>query len=521
MKKIRSHFLFRLIGGVGLAIAAASVSANAPAQCRAIGDLGLPATTITQAEFIAAGQLTLDVPNREALPAFCRVAATTEPAIRFEVWMPATQWNSRFAGLGNGGMAGTIRYDGLAGALSQGYAVASTDTGHRSSGRPFDASWATGRDDLIHDFGHRSLHEMTLHAKAIVAAFYGEPAAYAYYRGCSKGGQQGMMQAQRYPGDYDGLLVGNPANDWTRFYAGAHLWYSMAMLAEEGSWLPPEKIPTLGAAIDAQCDALDGVRDGVINDPRECDFDVATLSCPDGEDRPDCLTASQVEAVGKIYAGVERASGELIFPGLVPGGEADPGGWSRWVTGQRPFSSLHWFAGNGFFRDFVFGADFEFRDFDFDRDLDVALAKVGPALDAVDPDLGPLDERGAKLLVYHGWSDADISPLASIDYYESVVDLAERRGVVDPLAETRDFYRLFMVPGLGHCAGGPGATDFDAMSALERWVEEGVAPEVIAARRVVDGEVVFERPLCAYPAVARYDGVGDPDAAASFRCEHD
>lgn len=495
-------------------------SADQAVDCRGLTTLALPATAVTSATFVEAGELDLNGVSTSAdLPAFCRVEATTEPAIRFEVWMPTEGWNGRFVGVGNGGMAGRIRHDGLATALAAGYASASTDTGHPSSGRPFDASWASGRPDLIRDFGHRGLHETTKHAKAIIGAFYEDDLAYSYYRGCSKGGQQGMMQAQRYPDDYDGLLVGNPANDWTSFYAGAHLWYSQAMLADESAWLPPSKVPLLGAAINAQCDAIDGVTDGVINDPRECAFDPATLACPAGVVADDCLSDAQVEAVKKIYSGVRRSSGELVYPGLVPGGEADPGGWPLWVTGQEPFSSLHWYAGNGFFRDFVFGEDFDFRSFDFDQDLDTALEKVGADLDAVDPDLRALKQNGAKLLLYHGWSDSDISPLASIDYYESVVDFAGEHGADDPLAETQSFFRLFMVPGLGHCFGGPGATTFDAMTALEEWVEQDVPPDTIRAQRVVEGEVIFERPLCAYPEVARYDGVGDPDAASSFRCE--
>jgi len=418
-------------------------------------------------------------------------------------------------------MAGSISYRALALGLERGYATASTDTGHKAGDIPFDASWALGRPDLIEDFGHRALHLTTVHGKSITTAFYGSKAAYAYYVGCSKGGQQGMMEAQRYPDDYDGLLVGNPANDWTRFYAGAHLWYSLATLAEPDSYLPPEKLSALGAAVNRACDGLDGIEDGVLLDPRICSFDPGTLTCPTGSDSNACLTVSQVEAVRKIWSGVENSRGETVFPGLVPGAEAAPGGWSRWVTGDRPFSSLHWLGGEGFFRYFVFeDPDWDFRSFDYDRDLALALSKVGPAVDAADPDLSRLRDTGGKLLLYHGWSDPDISPLGSINYYERVLetmpDGEDRRHALETV---QSFFRLFMVPGMGHCRGGPGADRFDGLTALTAWVEQGIAPETITASRLEAGEVVRTLPLCPYPAAPVWDREGNPDKAESFTCQ--
>ncbi|MEJ2090295.1 MAG: tannase/feruloyl esterase family alpha/beta hydrolase, partial [Gammaproteobacteria bacterium] len=324
-----------------------------------------------------------------------------------------------------------------------------------------------------------------------------------------------------YPHDYDGLLVGDPANDWTRFYAGAHLWYSLATLADPASYIPPDKLPVLGEAVNAACDELDGIADGVLLDPRKCTFDPGTLTCPDRVDDATCLTDAQVQAVRKIWSGARNDAGELIYPGLARGGEAAPGGWSRWVTGSQPFASLHWLGGEGFFRWFVFeDPDWDFRSFDFDRDLPFALEKVGNAVDANDPDLRPLRDAGAKLLVYHGWSDPDISPLASIDYFDRVQrTVGPADNAAAALADTQAFFRLFMVPGLGHCRGGPGPDRFDGLTALENWVEAGKAPDTLIASKVENGAVTRTLPLCPYPGTPVWDRAGDPYDAASFRCK--
>ena len=489
-------------------------------SCPQLASLKLSDTTISMVEVVPAGSFTPPGLSRAfEVPSFCRLVGSIEPSVNFEVWLPMS-WNGKFQGVGNGGMAGSISYAAMAGALNRGYTTASTDTGHMTGEVPFDASWALGRPDLVEDFGHRSLHLTTLNAKAVIGAFYKEPPRYSYYVGCSKGGQQGLMEAQRYPEDYDGLVVGNPANDWTRFYAGAHLWYSLAMLDDPASFVPPQKLRALGDAVNDACDLKDGVEDGVLQDPRTCDFDPVTLTCPAGTDDISCLTSKQVVAVKKIWAGVEDSSGKLVYPGLVPGGEAAPGGWSLWVTGNEPFTSLHWRGGEGFFRYFVFeDPDWDFRSFDFDADLAFALEKVGHAVDSNDPDLRPLRDRGGKLIAYHGWSDPDISPLASINYYNEVVGVVgEGNDRETSLARTQEFFRLFMVPGMGHCTGGPGANRFDALSALEHWVEEGLAPERIIASRQRSGAVAFTRPLCPYPQVAHYSGRGRTDTARNFLC---
>ena len=494
----------------------------AAAPCASLTALDLPRTAIRSAELVPAGEFT--PPGMDTalpIPSICRVSGMTEPAVAFEVWLPTQDWNGKFHVSGNGGMAGVISYGAMAGALRRGYAAASTDTGHVRPGTGgFDASWAIGRPDLVEDFGHRALHVTAENGKAITAAFYDRPPRYSYYVGCSKGGQQGLMEAQRYPDDFDGIVAGDPANDWTRFYAGAHLWYAQATLSEAGSYLPRAKLPALAGAVNAACDTLDGLADGVLDDPRACRFDPAALTCPDGEDHDGCLTPPQVQAVKDIRAGSRDAAGEVIFPGLVPGGENGPGGgWGSWVTGREPFTSLHWLAADGFFKYMVFeDPDWNFRTFDYDADLAFALDKVGGALDSASPDLTRFRDGGSKLLVYHGWSDPDISPLGSIDYYENVLAAAGGEARGRALSETQAFFRLFLVPGMGHCSGGPGYNRVDPLPALERWVEDGVAPDTILATRVEDEEVVRSRPICAYPAASAWDGAGDPDDAASFRC---
>ena len=499
----------------------AQVNFNAAESCSALSSLVIRDTHITLAEivdqdsFIAPG-----MDNTMRTPAFCRLAGVTKPAVNFEVWLPLTEWNGNYQGVGNGGMAGTISYAAMANALRRSYATASTDTGHKAGPIPFDAFWASGRPDLIEDFGHRALHLTTVNAKQVTEAFYRAPPNYSYYVGCSKGGQQGLMEAQRYPTDFDGIIAGNPANNWTRFYAGAHLWYSLALLDDEESYVPPSKLPAFGNAVNEACDALDGVSDGILQNPLACKFQPASLTCPVGVDNDSCLTPKQVTAVEQIWSGVENSSGELIYPGLVPGGEASRGSWSTWMTGPEPFQSLHWRGGEGFFRWFVFDdPDWNFRTFDFNSDLEYALEKVGTAVDSNDPDLRSYRDNGGKLIVYHGWSDPDISPIASIDYFDRVVDvIAGGSGTQSALSDTQEFYRLFMVPGMAHCTGGPGPDRFDALTALENWVEKGVAPEIMLASKIIDEEVVRTRPLCVHPEMAIYNGSGDSNEAANFSC---
>jgi len=499
----------------GCLIALAAAAPAGATTCESLLGVSLPATTITSAQSVPAGTFT--PPDGQAaipgLPAFCRVTGTTLPSIKFEVWLPQAQsWNKKFQGVGNGGTAGIISYSALGAGLLRGYATASTDTGHVSHGS-FDATWALNRPDLVRDFGYRGTHVMSVNGQHITRAYYRDRPRHAYFVGCSKGGQQALMEAQRYPEDYDGIVGGDPANNWVHFYAGGHLWYSLATLDDPQSYFPAGLTAALGSAVNAKCDALDGITDGILNDPRKCKFDPSVLTCQPGQNPTSCFTPKQVEAVKKIYSGVRTSAGTLVYPGLLPGGEAGAGGWAAWTTGSAPFTGLHWQAASGFFSDMVFeNPNWDFRTFNYDTDVAYTLAKVGHDVDAVDPDLRPLRARGGKLIVYHGFSDPDISPTNSINYYESVVK------TIGGLEETQEFARLFMVPGMQHCAGGPGPNTFDTLTALEQWVEQGKAPEKIIASHLTSGVVDRTRPLCPYPQVAIYTGSGSTDVASNFAC---
>lgn len=503
-------------------------AAPAPAAtCGSLARVALPATTITLAQAVPEG--TFAPPQGKpisGLPAFCRVAGTIQPTsdsrIQFEVWMPASGWNGKFRGVGNGGFAGSINFDGMATVLARGYATASTDTGHTT----VDASWALGHPEKVIDFGYRAIHETAVNAKAIIKAFYGEGPRRSYFNSCSNGGRQALMEAQRYPADYDGIIAGAPANFWTHLVAG-FVW-NMQATADAASYISPAKLPAIEAAALAACDGLDGVKDGVIDDPSRCHFDPSTLLCK-GPESDACLTSPQLAALEKIYAGPRDAKGRQIFPGYPPGGETGRGGWSPWILGAKPGASLQFFFGTQFFSNMVFqNAAWDLRTFNVDRDTKLADDKMGRILNATDPDLKRFRDRGGKLIMYHGWSDAAIAAPNSIEYYQSVV---EKMGQ----AQAGSFFRLFMVPGMQHCGGGPGPDSFgqgsaaqggpqeDLDSALERWVEKGIAPDqVVATKYKTDlkpsSGVVRTRPLCSYPQVAHWKGTGSTDDAANFTC---
>lgn len=511
------------MGGVIYRIALALVPvtlAVAQTPCENLKTLALPNVTITLATSVPAGSFALpSPPNRSVtVPAFCRVAATVAPEVKFELWMPA-QWNHKYLAVGNGGLAGSISYAAMAGPLGQGYATSSTDTGH--SGSTNDGSWALGHYERIVDFADRAIHVMAEADKAILDAFYGSQPKYSYFTGCSQGGHEAMIEAQRYPADFDGIVAGDPANYWTHHYIGGHLWAALAMQGD--GYIPASKVAVIADAVNNACDTLDGVKDGVLNDPRRCHFDPATLLCK-GSDGPNCLTSAQVDAVRKIYTGVRNADGDQIYPGLVPGGEAGPGGWSNWITGTKPGTGGHSGLGLPFFKFMVFdNPDWDFRTFKFDapkgfdNDIDFTDAKLGALFNAIDPDLSAFKSRGGKMIHYHGFSDPDITPLNSINYYESVVK-AMGGNTNHGYRDTREFYRLFMVPGMQHCAGGPGATHFDMLTALDQWVVQGAAPERILASRITNGAVDRTRPLCAYPYEAQWKGTGSTDQAENFAC---
>ena len=502
---------------VGAALVAAPGSAAA-ATCDSLGSLHVSAdTTIASAASVGAGAFTPPGGGRasrplENLPAFCRVQGVLKPtptsAIQFEVWLPESGWNGRLQVVGNGGLAGTISYPAMATALRSGFATASTDTGHTSTEPP---TWLQDRERLI-DYSSRGLHLTTVDAKAIVSAFYSQAAKYAYYTGCSTGGKQGLMEAQRFPADFDGILAGDAANFWTHQMAG-EVWNGVVTSSPDTN-LPKEKLQLVQDAAIAKCDLLDGAKDGLVSDPMRCRFDPEVLQCR-GADTANCLTAAQVEAVRKVYTGpVNPRTHKPVYAGMYPGGEM---GWASGVVINRTTTSG--VSSNEFWSYALFGKpDWAFRTFDFDTDLARADAELAPVTNATDPKLDAFNRLGHKLIYYHGAADPLIPAQNGINYYESVVK-AEKG-----LDQTQRFFRAFLVPGLYHCTGGPGPTSFtdESLKALQQWVESGTAPASILATKYTDNDpkksVVLQRPLCPYPQVATYKGSGDLNAAANFSC---
>ena len=521
--------------------------AHAQDACERLTAAKIPNATITLAQTVAAGAFNgppdpfsdADLsPLYKSLPAFCRVVAEAKPTsdsdIKLEVWLPVSGWNGKLQGIGDGGFAGLIDEKQLALAVKEGYAATATDTGH--TGAPNDASWAMGHPEKIIDFGHRGIHEMTRVAKTVIESYYSKPPERSYFAGCSDGGREALMEAQRYPEDYDGILAGAPASSWTAMLATAA--YDIQVLATDpASFIPPAKIPAIAAAVNGACDEMDGVHDGILNDPRQCHFDPATIQCK-GEDSDKCLTAAQVNALRKLYAGTLDSKGHVVYPGYLPGAEEGQGGWGLWITGRAPAKSFMASFAKGFFSAFVFGKpDWDYKTFKFDADLKVANERAAQTLNATDPDLEPFRARGGKLILYQGWNDPAITALNTVGYYESVVKKMGQRDV-------DSFVRLYMAPGMQHCVGGPGPDSFGTVltplsevaehdlkfddprysvhASLEQWVERATAPSMIIASKFEGQDRVhakMTRPLCPYPQAARYKGSGDPNDAANFECE--
>ena len=487
-------------------------------------------TTITTSTTVSGGALVTPTDQSlTGLPAFCRVIGvgrpTTDSDIRFEVWLPSDSWNGKFVSSGEGGFAGRLNYTrlGLDGGLDEwlrrGYATASTDTGHLST----DDSWAVGHPERVIDYAYRSKHLVTVAAKGIIEAYYGQAATHAYFNSCSNGGRQALMEVQRYPRDYDGVVVGAPWNYQSHSNAG-FVWDAQSGSAP-GAALPASKLPAIQAAAVAACDATDGLVDGLIEEPDKCTFEPEVLQCTTA-DSDDCLTEAQIAALGRLYSGPKHPrTGAAIFPGWAMGGER---GWARNAVADGVTNLGHSYFSNLVFED----PDWDYRTFDFDADLAFAESKVGTLADAIETDLSAAKRQGVKIIQYHGWNDQTLQPGYSPSYYDLVT--AEMGG----LAETQDFYRLFMVPGMAHCYRGPGANSFggvgqqipptrdtrhDLQMALEEWVEQGVAPDLLIATKYVDDDadttaIEFTRTLCPYPSVARYSQSGDPSKAESFVC---
>jgi feruloyl esterase len=412
-----------------------------------------------------------------------------------ELWLPASEWNGKFLAVGNGGWAGTISYSAMAAALNEGYATASNDTGHKGG----NALFAIGHAEKLVDFAYRAMHEMTVQSKAIVRAFYNRAPRLSYYQGCSTGGRQGLMSAQRYPEDFDAIIAGAPANYQTHLHAW-DIWVAQPPLVDPAKLLPQAKAMLLNQAVIRACDANDGVKDGLLNDPRKCTFDPATLVCRSG-DGDNCLTAAQLETVKRAYSPAKTKSGETVYPGYAFGSEL---GWGRFAGGTAPPG-----VALGSFQVTYQDANWDWRTFDLDRDTKLVDEKVG-FINAIEPNLQAFKARGGKLLLYHGWNDTAISPENTVNYYSSVL---KRMG-----SKQDDWLRLFMMSGVAHCGGGPGPNQWNLLGALERWRESGTPPDQITAYRVTNNRVDMTRPLCPYPQVAQWKGVGSTNDAANFIC---
>ena len=488
----------------------AAVPASGAVTCESLSSLKLTDGSINAAQTVSAG--TFKVPGQRGeqngpvkdLPGFCRVTATLTPSsdsdIKIEVWLPTSNWNRKFQAVGNGGWAGSISYPELMEALRSGYATASTDTGHTGG----TGSFALGHPEKLIDFGYRAVHEMTVKAKSIITEYYGRAPQYSYWNGCSAGGRQGLKEAQRYPGDFDGIIAGASANPRTRLSAW-ELWVGQATLKDPESYIPKTKYPMIHQAVLAQCDAIDGLKDGLIQDPRQCHFDPKVLACK-AEDGPNCLTAPQVRAATQIMSAPKNSkTGEEIYFGLEPGTEL---GWSVLAGGPNPFMT----AADQFKYVVYKDPNWDWRNLNIERDVLLADEADNDTINAK-PDLKAFAERGGKLLMYHGWSDPNVAPRASINFYDTAVDK------LGGPAKNANWIRLFMEPGMAHCRGGEGPNDFDKMTAMERWVEEKKAPDQIIASHSSNGKVDRTRPLCPYPQVATYKGSGSIDDAANFQCK--
>jgi feruloyl esterase len=495
-----------------------TAAASAPKACADLAALSIANTSIASAQAVAAGAFESPVPGFQnlpgadytKLPSFCRVAGSIAPSadsdIRFEIWLPEQNWNGKFMQTGNGGAAGSIVYSSLADPLARGYAVANTDTGHQ--GGIGDFAWAAAHPERLTDYQYRAVHELTVVGKAVTSARYGRDPEKSYWVGCSTGGRQGLKEAQRFPDDYDAIVAGAPANNWSALMAFS-IHAQRNMTTPDG--LPASKVGILKEAAIAACDAHDGVKDRVIGDTRSCAFDPASTQCAAGQTEH-CLTAAEVAAAKRIYAGVVTKAGEVLIPGTGPGSEP------LWAAYSSPQFSI----GSNYFRNVV-ARDPSWDPASFDADTDVARAEAhdAGAAKAMDPDLSAFLESGGKLVLYHGTTDGLIPYRNTVNYYESVVQKLGADAVRDRVA-------LYLVPGMDHCAGGEGASAIDWIDTLERFDASGKPPSSIAARHPAVPSGIpgapaapakpFTRPVCLYPQIAKYRGSGDEADAASWEC---
>jgi feruloyl esterase len=490
-------------------IVAAQLSALLNMPCEQLAGVELERAAVTAATTVPEGIFkppagsggpppAADAPPPRPIPEHCRVTLVLTPSadssINVEVWLPTANWNGKFLAVGNGGWAGAIQgYGDMQDALRRGYATAATDTGHSAADGPAGA-FALGHPEKIVDFAYRAVHDMTVKSKRLIDAFYAPPLDYSYFKGCSTGGRQAVMAAQRYPGDFDGIIAGALANRHIHMHtAGAYRSMQLARHPEQA--VSATKAKLVNDAVMKQCDTLG---EGFLNNPRQCSFDFASLACGASGSTESCLTPGELTTVQTFYGGTKNSKGELIFSGQAYGVPLPVLQPSDGPPNPFAFDSIRILG----FQD----ADYDWREFDLDRDMSRVDAAVG-WVDAVDPDLRAFEAHGGKLLLYAGWQDNGITPENTVLYYETV---REEMGSAQD-----DWLRLFLVPGMLHCRGGPGPNTFDSISALEQWREQEVAPAHLMGTNPQSG---LTRPICAYPQYAKYDGSGDLDDAANFAC---
>jgi len=498
------------VDSAGNEAASGRPSAPTAEACRTLSGTKVESGTVVSAERVAQGEAIAggETAGAKVATNLCRVRLRLQPTpgsdIKVEVWLPET-WNRKLYGIGGTGFDGGLSLGGAAvlnRAVGQGYAAVATDAGHTPA--PTVQTWVHQQPEKVVDFGHRGNHLAAVVAKQVIAAYYGGPAERAYFLACSNGGRDGLMEVTRYPEDYDGVVAGAPARRYLEILT-LLIWYHQAVHGPGGAPKLESKLGLVNDAVLNKCDALDGVKDGVLENPLRCNFDPAELQCRDG-DGPGCLTDAEVGALRKIYGGPRLSNGEQIYSGPAVGSEIAPAGWTGWVT-----SSQTAVFGQEFYRWLVYDDPaWKVENFDIDRDYRAARQRIAPIINVESPDISAFARRGGKLIVYQGWYDPAITPADTIAYYE---EMRRRLG-----SAADDHVRLFMVPGMGHCASGPGATQFDMQPALEKWVEQGEAPDRIIAVKPDSGNPPFSRPLCPWPKTAHYNGSGSTQEANNFTC---
>lgn len=506
-----------------LIMAAPSVGVTSPPNCSDLDQLLLPDIRINKATASAGEKVEDSTPlphgvparQRKALVPHCKIMGTIGDEINFELLLP-NEWNGKFLMGGGGGFAGSIGSQGRF-SVNQGYATVATDTGHQANG--IRADWAYNHLERQVNYGYLGVHRTAEAAKAIIRAYYELPPKYSYFYGCSNGGRQAMMEAQRFPEDFDGIVAGAPAHDFTGVIGG-FLYNTQRIFPDRSN--PTQSVITadnrrlLQSTILEQCDRLDGIEDGILDDPRECTFKLSSLpKCPGGKAAPHCLTVAQHEAIAAVYDGPQNQDGQ-IYPGFPFGGENERAAWQGWITGPSERlieafgepSSQYGFGTQGF-KYLVFqDPQWDYTRYDFAM-FEQDTQRLSSIADATNPNLSGLKQAGGKLLLWHGWVDAALTAYGSIDYFEAVKAHD---------ANVRDYFRVFMLPGVFHCAGGPGPDRVDWVKAIEDWVERDEAPERLTAFRVADNKVEMTRPLCVFPQRAVYKGSGSTNDAASFEC---